>query len=308
MMKKVSIIGAGHVGGTTAMHIAENNLANIVLVDEVENIAKAKAYDLEDSRYSLKHDSRIEGTRDISRIGGSDIIVITAGFPRTPGMKREELLAKNAEIVTGVCENIVRFSKDAIIIVVSNPLDAMTYLVFKKTNLPRERVFGMGPNLDAARFANLISKKILVNTAHIQALVMGSHGETMVPLARLSKVRGRPLSEILNESDIAALVKGTRHRGAEIVSLYGTGSASIGPSAAIYEIVETILMGHKKEIPVSACLEGEYGLYDVSIGVPAKIGPSGIEKIIEIELQEDEKEALYQSAQAVKDSIKILKL
>ncbi len=307
-MKKVAIIGAGNVGGTTAMRIAEHSLANVVLIDVVENVAKAKACDVEDSRYSLKHDSRIEGTSDITQISGSDIIIITAGFPRTPGMKREELIAKNAEIMTGVCENIVRFSKGAIVIVVSNPLDVMTYLAYKKTGLAREKVFGMGSSLDSARFANLIAKKLLINTEFVEALVIGSHGETMIPMPRLTKVRRRALTEIMNESDVADLVNRTRQRGAEIVGLYGKGSAYIGPSAAIYEIVEAIILNLKKEIPVSVCLEGEYNLHDVSIGVPAKIGSAGIEKIIELGLTTEEKDAFIQSAESVKDAIKTLNL
>ena len=307
-MKKVSIIGAGNVGGTIAMRIAESSLANVVLVDVVENIAKAKAFDIEDARHSLGHDTRIEGTTDISRIENSDIIIVTAGLARKPGMSREDLLAKNSQIMAGVCENISNFSKDAVVIVVSNPLDVMTYLALKKTGFEKTKVFGMGPNLDAARFANLISKKLFVNTEYIQALVIGSHGETMLPLPRLTKVRGKPLAQILDEDEVKALVKKTKERGAEIVSLYGTGSAYIGPSAAVFEIAETILLGHTKEIPVSAFLEGEYGLYDVCVGVPAKIGPMGIARIIEIDLTTEEKEALHQSAQSIKDSIKSLKL
>ncbi len=305
-MKKVAIIGAGNVGGTTAMRIAETGLANVVLIDVAENIARAKAFDLEDARYALGADTRVEGAGDLSQIEGSDIVVITAGLPRKPGMTREDLLAKNAAIMESVCRGVVDAAKDAIVIVVSNPLDVMTYLAFKKTGFPRAKIFGMGANLDASRFANLISKKLFVGTEHIQALVVGSHGETMLPLPRLTRVRGKLLTEILMQAEIDSLVKKTRERGAEIVSLYGSGSAYMAPSAAIYQLVETILSGHPKELPVSAVLDGEYGLDNVAIGVPARIGASGIEKIVEIELTPEEKDAFAQSAQSIKNSIKAL--
>ncbi|HAJ57441.1 MAG TPA: malate dehydrogenase [Candidatus Omnitrophica bacterium] len=307
-MKKVSIIGAGNVGGTTAMRIAETGLASVVLIDTVENVACAKASDLEDARYSLGSDTRVEGSSDISRIDGSDIVVMTAGLPRKPGMTREDLLVKNAEIMTNVCIGIAEYAKDAILIVVSNPLDVMTYLAFKKTGFPRERVFGMGVNLDTSRFANLISKKLFIGTEHIQALVIGSHGETMLPLPRLTKVRGKALTELLAAADVDSLVKQTRGRGAEIVSLYGSGSAYMAPSAAIFQLVETILTEHRRELPVSVVLDGEYGLYDVSIGVPAEINSRGVEKILEVDLSVEEKEAFLQSARSIQDSIKALNI
>lgn len=307
-MKKVAIIGAGNVGGTTAMRIAETGLANVVLIDVAENIARAKAFDLEDARYALGADTRVEGGGDLSQVEGSDIVVITAGLPRKPGMTREDLLAKNAAIMESVCRGVVDAAKDAIVIVVSNPLDVMTYLAFKKTGFPRAKIFGMGANLDASRFANLISKKLFVGTEHIQALVVGSHGETMLPLPRLTRVRGKLLTEILMQAEIDSLVKKTRERGAEIVSLYGSGSAYMAPSAAIYQLVETILSGHPKELPVSAVLDGEYGLDNVAIGVPARIGASGIEKVVEIELTPEEKDAFAQSAQSIKNSIKALNI
>ncbi len=307
-MKKVSIIGAGNVGGTTAMRVAESGLANVVLLDVVENLAKAKAFDLEDARYSLGNDTRIEGSGDFSLLEGSSIVVVTAGLPRKPGMTREDLLLKNAAIMDSVCRGIVDYAKDAIVIIVSNPLDVMTYLAFKRTGLPKNRIFGMGASLDASRFANLISKKLYVGIEHIQALVIGSHGETMLPVPRMTRVRSKPLTDILMQAEVESLVKKTRERGAEIVSLYGSGSAYYAPSAAIFELIETILTSHHKEIPVSAVLEGEFGLCDVSIGVPARIGPDGIENILEFELFPEEKEALFQSAQAIKDSIKVLKI
>jgi malate dehydrogenase len=305
-MKKVTIIGAGHVGGTAALRIAESSLASVVLIDVVENVAKAKAFDLEDARYSLGKDVRVEGSADVSLMANSDIVIVTAGLPRRPGMTREDLLLKNSQIMGNVCENIVKYAKDAIVVVVSNPLDVMTYFTFKKTNFPKTRVFGMGSSLDTSRFANIISKKLFASCETIQALVIGSHGETMLPMPRLTKVRGKALTEILDEIEVESLVKRTKERGAEIVSLYGSGSAYMAPSAAIFEIVEAILTGHPKDIPVSVYLDGEYGHYDVCVGVLASIGPNGIEKIIELDLKEEEKEAFDFSVQSVKDAIKSL--
>jgi len=307
-MKKVTIIGAGHVGGTAAMRIAESSLANVVLIDVVENVAKAKAFDLEDARYSLGKDTRVEGSCDPSLMSGSDIVVVTAGLPRKPGMTREDLLLKNSQIMGNVCENIVKYASDAIVVVVSNPLDVMTYFTFKKTNFLKTRVFGMGSSLDTSRFANIISKKLFVSTETIDALVIGSHGETMLPMPRLTMVRGKALTEILDDLEIESLVKRTKERGAEIVSLYGSGSAYMAPSAAIFEIVEAILTGHPKDIPVSAYLDGEYGHYDVCVGVLASIGANGIEKIIELDFNDEEREAFDFSVQSVKDAIKSLSI
>lgn len=304
MPKKVVIIGAGNVGGTAAMRITESGIANVVLIDIAENLVKAKAYDLEDARYALGRDCRIEGASDFGYLDNADVVVITAGLARKPGMTREELFTKNAAVMTDVCGSIINFAKTAIVVVVTNPLDAMTYWAFKKLGFPKSRVFGMGVSLDSARFASLISKKLFISTEQIRALVIGSHGETMIPLPRLTTVRGKELAKILPESDISALVQATKQRGAQIVSLYGTGSAYYGPSAAIYEIVHALVTGQAKEIPVSAVLEGEYGLQDVAIGVLARIGGRGIEKIIELQLSAEEKAALHQSAEAIKYSFK----
>jgi malate dehydrogenase len=307
-MKKVAIIGVGFVGGTTAMRVSESGLAQVVLLDVVENVAKAKALDLQDARYSIGAKTRILGSGDWRLLADSDIVVVTAGLPRKPGMTREDLLTKNSKIVADACQHIIRFSPKAIVIVVSNPLDVLTYSVYKKLNFPRNRVFGMGVNLDTARFANLISEKTNINARFIRALVLGSHGETMLPMPRLTLVQRKPLTKILSESEIEDLVNRTKQRGAEIVSLYGSGSAYFGPSAAIFEIVQTILSGRSKEIPVSACLEGEYGLKDLAIGVPARIGKNGIEKIIEIKLEPNEKKLFEESAEAIKDSIRLLRI
>lgn len=307
-MKKVSIIGAGFVGGTAALRIAESGLAHVALVDISGCVATAKAFDIDDAKYALGLDSSIEGSGDFAAIKDSDIIVVTAGLPRKPGMTREDLLLKNAEIMSSVCGQIKKYAPDAVVIVVSNPLDVMTYLAFKKLGVPRQRVFGMGVNLDTSRFANLIAKKLNVNIKDINALVLGSHGETMLPLPRLSKVSGKPLTDSLSGKDIDELVEKTKKRGAEIVGLYGSGSAYMAPSAAIFEIVSVILKGEKKEIPVSACLEGEYGLKDVSIGVLARIGSKGMEEVVAVGLNESEKKAFCDSAAAIQNAIKSLRL
>jgi malate dehydrogenase len=307
-MKKVAIIGAGNVGGTTAMRLAESGLASVVLVDIAAALAQAKVFDLEDSRYALGTDSRLEASSDFSRIDGADAVVITAGLPRKPGMTREDLLAKNAGIVTEVCASVGRFAPRAVVIVVSNPLDAMTYLAFRRLGWERSRIFGMGVNLDSSRFANLIAKRLFESTDHIEALVIGSHGETMLPIPRLSSVRGKPLTQLLPAAEVEELVKATRQRGAQIVSLYGSGSAYYAPSAAILQLLRPLLTGESEEIPVSAVLDGEYGLKDVAIGVPARIGPLGVEEILKIELAQAESQGLQESAQAIKDSLKQLSL
>jgi malate dehydrogenase len=307
-MKKVSIIGAGNVGGTTAMRLFESGLARVALIDVAENLARAKAYDLEDAQYALKCDSRIEASSDFSVLDASDIVVVTAGLPRKPGMTREDLLSKNAQIMAQVCDGIKRFAKGAIVIVVSNPLDAMTYLAFKKTGFSSQKVFGMGVNLDTSRFAHLIAKKLYVGTQDVNALVIGCHGETMLPLPRLTTVRGRPLTDLLEEAEVRDLVKQTQQRGAEIVGLYGSGSAYYAPSAAIVEIVKTILSRETRELPVSVCLDGEYGVRDVSIGVPARIGSRGVEAVIELPLTSEEKAAFENSVEAIQQSIKALNI
>ncbi|MFB3918515.1 malate dehydrogenase [Candidatus Velamenicoccus archaeovorus] len=307
-MKKVAIIGGGFVGGTAAMRIAESGLAQVVLVDVVENVARAKAYDVEDGRYALGVDVRIEGTSDMKALAEADIVVVTAGLPRKPGMTREDLLLKNADIMKTVCRGISQHAAGSLVIVVSNPLDVMTYLAYKLTGFSRQRVFGMGVNLDSSRFANLIAGKLFVGIDSVHAMVIGSHGETMMPLARFATVRGKPLSELLTAAEIEEIVARTKKRGAEIVSLYGSGSAYFAPSAAIFEIVRTVLSGTSKEISASICLEGEYGLRDVAIGVPALIGPEGVERILALDLNEAESKSLADSADAIKSSIKLLKV
>jgi malate dehydrogenase len=303
---KVSIIGAGNVGGLAAMRILENSIADIVLVDVVPGLAKAKASDLDDARSIIGHKNLIEGTEDFSKIQGSDIIVVTAGLARKPGMTREDLLKKNYEIIKSVSKNIKELSPSSIVIVVSNPADIMAYALLKETGFDKRRVIGMGSNLDSSRFNNLISKKLNIPSSKIKALVLASHGEKMLPLPRLSTVKGRPLNKILSEEEAQELVDATKNRGAQIVSLYGQGSAYFAPATAILEICQVIIKNKKKIIPVCAYLDGEYGASRVCIGVPAIIDRNGIKKVIELDLNLQERELFLESVKSVKESIRII--
>jgi len=288
------------------MRILEQGIAEVVLVDVVKDLAKAKAFDLDDARSISGHNSLIEGTQDFSKIEGSDIVVVTAGVPRKPGMTREDLLKINYEIIKKVSGDIKKFSRNSIVIVVANPVDIMTYALFKETGFDKRRVIGMGSSLDSSRFNNLISKKLNVPSSKIKALVIGSHGESMIPLPRFSTVNGKPLTKVLNEGDVEELVSSTKKRGAEMVSLYVAGSAYFAPSAAILEICLAIAKNNKALIPVCAYLYGEYGFQDVCIGVPAKIDENGIREIVELDLNPQEKELFLASVNSIKDSISII--
>jgi malate dehydrogenase len=303
---KISVIGAGNVGGLAAMRILEEGSASVVLVDVVKNLAKAKAFDLDDVRSLAGHNSFIEGTEDFSRIQGSDIVVVTAGLARKPGMTREDLLKINYEIIKKVSSDIKKFSPNCIVIVVSNPVDIMTYALLKETGFDKRRVIGMGSNLDSSRFNNIISKKLNVPSSKIKALVIGSHGESMIPLPRFSLVKGKPLTKILNREEVQGLVSATKNRGAEIVSLYGAGSAYFAPGAAILEICLAIVKNKKITIPACAYLDGEYESRDVCIGVPVVIDRNGIRKIIELKLNQEEKELFLSSVKSIKESINII--
>lgn len=288
------------------MRIAEVGLGDLVLVDVVKGLAQGKALDLEDTRPILKYNYRIQGSEDINETNGSDIIVITAGLARKPGMSREELLNKNAQILKDICLHIKETSPDAIVIVVTNPLDLMTYYALKITGFKPDKLFGMGINLDSARFANLIAKELNIPNTDIEAYVIGSHGEGMLPLPRLTNVKGVALDEFLDDNKINALLNKTVARGAEIVSLLGRGSAYFAPSAAITAIVKSIAKDEKRTLGVSAYLNGEYGLKDVSIGVPCRLGRNGIEKIIELDLNKEEKEKFIKSAETLRQLAKQL--
>jgi len=300
---KISIIGAGNVGSLTAMRLAEAGAEDILLVDIVKGLALGKSLDLEDSRPLLKYNYNLEGTEDINKIKGSDIVVITAGLARKPGMTREDLLNKNAGIIKELAQEIKKLADQSIVVVVTNPVDILTYLALKETGFSPSKIIGMGPSLDASRFANLISKELNIPNTDIGPCVIGSHGEGMLPLPRFTSVKGVSLDELMDDKKIAALVKKTVERGAQIVSALGSGSAFFAPSLAATLLVKAILKNEKRTIGVSAYLNGEYGVKDICIGVPCRIGREGIEKIIELELNKEEKEAFLKSAASLRNQI-----
>jgi malate dehydrogenase len=303
---KISIIGAGNVGSLTAWRLAEAGAGEILLVDVVKGMAEGKSLDMEDARHTLKNNYNIRGSDDISDIVKSDIVVVTAGLARKPGMTREELLAKNAAILKDVCLNIKNLAPESILIIVTNPLDLMTYYALKITGFKRERLFGMGVSLDASRFTNLISKELQVPVTDILATVVGSHGEGMLPLPRFTTVKGVSLDELLDDVKTESLIKRTIARGQEIVTLLGSGSAYFAPSAAVAEIVRCIVKDEKKTLGISAYLTGEYGIKDVCLGVPCRIGRGGIERIVELELDSEEKKALVASSENLRLLLKQL--
>lgn len=305
---KISIIGAGHVGSLTAMRLAQEGVGDIVLIDIIAGLACGKALDLEDARPILKQNYQIEGTQDIHQLKDSDIVVITAGLARKPGMSREELLSKNAAILKDICLNIKKLAPKSIIIVVTNPLDIMTNFVLKTTGFEAGKVIGMGLSLDAARFANLISKELNIPVTDIEACVIGTHGEGMLPLSRFTNIKGVTLDEFLDDKKVKALLDKVVNRGAQIVSLLGSGSAYFAPSAAIAAIVRIIAKDEKRTIGVCTHLNGEYGIKDICIGVPARLGRTGVEKIVELDLGKEEKEKLIASSQIIRQLLKAITL
>lgn len=300
---RVSIIGSGNVGGTLAQRIAENNLADVVLLDIVAGRPQAIALDLMEARGIEGHHSRLTGTSNYADTSGSDVVVITAGLPRKPGMTRDDLLQINSKIVIEATRQAIEYSPNAIIIVVTNPLDVMTYLAWKSSGLPPHQVMGMAGILDSARFQAFIAMELGILTTNIQAMVLGSHGDLMVPLPRYSTVSGIPITELLDTATIDRLVERTRNGGAEIVELMQTGGAYYAPASSVYLMVETILLNQPRLLPIAAHLQGEYGLRDLFIGVPVRLGCAGIEKIFELTLTDEERSALEQSANAVKEGI-----
>lgn len=303
---KISIIGAGNVGSTTAMRLAEEGVGEIVLIDIAKGLASGKALDLEDARGILKYDYQILGSEDIGEIKGADIVIITAGLARKPGMTREQLIGVNAGILKVVSLSIKKLAANSVVIVVTNPLDLMTHLVLKTTGFPKNRVMGMGISLDAARFANLIAKALKVDVSSVEACVIGSHGQGMLPLPAFTKIGGVRLDEFLNAQQIEELLNKTIGRGAEIVALLGSGSAYFAPSAAIAALVKTIAKDERRTVGVCAWLEGEYGINDLCLGVPARIGKNGIEKIVELDLSKEEKTQLSKAAETTRILVKDL--
>lgn len=307
MDKKVTVVGAGHVGATTAQRLAEKELCDVVLIDIAEGIPQGKALDLAEAAPIEKHDARLTGTNGYEASEKSDIVIITAGVPRKPGMSRDDLLSTNAGIMKSVVGQISKLSPDAVLIIVSNPLDAMCHVAYEESGFPKNRVIGMAGVLDSARFRAFISMELNVSVESTHAFVLGGHGDSMVPLPRYSTVAGIPITELLSQDRIDALVERTRTGGAEIVGLLKTGSAYYAPASATVEMAESILKDKKKILPCAAFLEGEYGINDLFIGVPVKLGANGIEEIFEITLTDEENTALQKSANAVKDLVETLK-
>jgi malate dehydrogenase len=301
MRKKVSIVGAGNVGATSAHWIAAKELADVVLIDVVEGIPQGKALDLQEAMPIEKLDVHVTGSNDYAATANSDIVIITAGIPRKPGMSRDDLLHTNYKIMSDVVAKVVAQSPESILIIVSNPLDAMAQAAYRQAGFNRERVIGMAGVLDSARFRTFIAQELNVSVDNVNSFVLGGHGDTMVPLIRYSTVAGIPLSELLSQERIDAIVQRTRDGGAEIVKHLKTGSAFYAPSAAAVEMVEAILKDKKKILPCAAYLQGEYGIEGYYIGVPCKLGAGGLEQIIEIKLTEEEDAALKKSAAAVKE-------
>jgi len=309
MRPKVTIVGgAGNVGATVGQYLVVQELADVVLIDILESVQHGRGLDLLQTGPILGSDSRVIGTKDYRDTANSDIVVVTAGITRKPGMSRDDLLHTNARIVGEVVEQVVAHSPNCILIVVSNPLDAMTQLALKRSGFARERVIGMAGVLDAARFRTFIAQELQVSVENVHACVLGGHGDAMIPLPRFSTVAGIPITELLPPDRIDALVKRTAGGGGEILALLGTGSAYYAPGASVVEMVGAILKDKKKILPCCVYLEGEYGIHGLCVGVPVKLGAAGIEQIIEIRLTPDETAALNRSAAAVKELIDILKL
>jgi len=306
MTKKVSIIGAGAVGATLAHRVLESGIADVALLDIVKNLALGKAMDLSDASPAMAHERNIIGTDNYKDIEHSDVVVITAGLPRKPGMTRDELISKNAGIIKDVASKVKAHVPSSIIIVVTNPLDVMAYLAYKVTGFPKNRVIGMAGLLDGSRFIYLIASELKIPRSSVKTYILGSHGDTMVPLISKTEVGGRPVTEVMDSKKLESIVKRTCDRGAEIVSLYGSGSAYYSPSAAVFRMIESILKDKKETIVASAYLEGEYGLKDLYIGVPCKIGKGGVEEIVELDISSHEKAALTKSAEAIKALNKLL--
>lgn len=298
--KKITVVGAGNVGATTAQRLAEKQIGDVVLVDIVQDMPQGKALDIMESGPIYGYDSKIIGANRYEETKDSDIVVITSGVPRKPGMSRDDLLKINAGIVKGVVENIVKTSPNAILIVVSNPLDAMTYVAHKISRFPKNRIMGMAGVLDAARFSTFIAMELNVSVENVHAFVLGGHGDTMVPSTRYTTVAGVSVEELIPKARLETIVKRTRDGGAEIVNLLKTGSAFYAPSAAVVEMVEAIVKDKKKILPCAALCEGEYGIRGLFVGVPVKLGEKGIEQVFEIKLNSEESAALKRSAEAVK--------
>ncbi|MGH9557686.1 MAG: malate dehydrogenase [Bryobacteraceae bacterium] len=307
MRKKVTVVGGGNVGASCAMNLAQKELADIVLVDVVEGVPVGKGLDMLEAGPIEGYDVRVTGSNGYEQTANSDVVVITAGLARKPGMSRDDLLAANYDIVKSVTEQVLKHSPNAILVLVTNPLDAMCWVAQRVSKLPRNRVIGMAGVLDSARFRAFIAEALDVSVENVTAVVLGGHGDTMVPVVRLSNVSGIPLTELMDKATLDKIVDRTRNGGAEIVKHLKTGSAFYAPSAAAAEMVESILKDKKKVLPCSTLLQGEYGIKDLYVGVPVKLGAKGIEKIYEIQLNAEEKTMLAKSAASVQELVDVLK-
>ena len=306
MRKKVTVVGAGNVGANCALRVAEKELADVVLVDVVEGVPQGKALDLLESGPVQGYDVLLTGTNDYEPTANSDVVIITAGFPRKPGMSRDDLLLANHEIVRAAAEQAAKYSPNAILIIVTNPLDAMCWTALKVSGFSKNRVVGMAGVLDAARFRTFIARELDVSVDNVTAMVLGGHGDTMVPLVRYANVNGIPLTELLDAATIEKLVDRTRNGGAEIVKFLKTGSAYYAPSAAAVEMAESILRDRKKVLPCAAYLDGEYGVRGLFVGVPVKLGSNGVEKIYQVRLDAAEQAQLNKSAASVQELVDVL--
>jgi malate dehydrogenase len=306
MRNKVTIVGSGNVGATGAHWIASKELADVVLIDILDGIPQGKALDLLEAMPIEKRDSRVIGTNDYADTANSDIVVITAGIPRKPGMSRDDLLNTNHKIMSDVVGKVIQHSPNCILIIVSNPLDAMAQAAYKLSGFPRERVIGMAGVLDSSRFRTFIAEELNVSVENVTAFVLGGHGDTMVPLARYSTVAGIPITELIEKTKLEKLIQRTREGGAEIVKYLKTGSAYYAPSSAFTEMVEAILKDKKKILPCAVYLKGEYGIDGLFVGVPVKLGAKGVEQIIEIKLTPEEKAGLEKSAASVKELVAVI--
>src|ERR1700694_2098851 len=306
MRSKITVVGAGFVGSTLTQRLVERDYADVVMFDIVPNMPQGKALDMLQAGPVLGYDSLVVGTNDYTDTANSDIVVITSGFPRKPGESRDDLVKKNQEIVSEVTRQVATYSPNCIIIMVTNPLDAMAQLALHTSGFPRHRVVGMAGVLDTARFRTFIAQELGVSVRDVQAYVLGGHGDTMVPLARMCTVAGVPISQLMPAERIEQIVQRTRDGGAGIVKLLGTGSAYFAPSASVLQMVDSILLDKKMIMPCAAYLQGEYGINGLFVGVPVKLGAQGIEQIVEVELTENERALLKKSAAAVKELVEVM--
>src|SRR5213595_1705522 len=308
MRSKITVVGAGFVGSTLVQRLAERDYADVVMFDIIPNMPQGKALDLLQAGPVLGYDSLVVGTNEYADTANSDIVVITSGFPRKPGMTRDDLVKKNQEIVSQVTREVVKHSPDCIVIMVTNPLDAMAQLAYHTSGFPRNRVIGMAGVLDTSRFRTFIAQELNVSVHDVQAYVLGGHGDTMVPLARMCTVAGIPITKLIKPDRIEAIVTRTRDGGAEIVNLLKSGSAYYAPSAAVAEMIDAIMLDRKQILPCAVRLEGEYGIRGLFVGVPVKLGAGGAEQIIELDLTDDERTSLRRSADSVKELVGVMGL